>query len=127
MQINADSKPKNCAINALSKIFKPLAKTDLAYWRKRLRKQPNSPNWFVEISRGVRHKLSLETPNLKNTRGEDDWKTQMKINLCRVIAVILLGAVLMTGGCALDPYAPVPDMGTEIPGGGAPASATGQR
>jgi integrase len=39
----------------------------LAYWRRRLRKQPHSPNWFVEISaRGLRRKLSLETPNKEN-------------------------------------------------------------
>ena len=41
-----------------------MAKTDLAHWRKRIFKQPNSANWFAEISaRGVRRKLSLETPN----------------------------------------------------------------
>jgi len=51
----------------LGKKSKLLAKTDLAYWRRRLRKQPNSANWFVEISaRGVRRKLSLETPNKEN-------------------------------------------------------------
>jgi hypothetical protein len=67
MQNNADSKSKNCAINALDHKTKLLSKTDLAYWRRRLRKQPNSPNWFVEISaRGVRRKLSLETPNKEN-------------------------------------------------------------
>jgi hypothetical protein len=67
MRINADSEPKNCATNALEKGAKLLAKTDLAYWRRRLRKQPNSPNWFAEISsRGVRRKLSLETPNREN-------------------------------------------------------------
>jgi hypothetical protein len=67
MQINADSEPKNCAIIALEKTPKLLAKTDLAYWRRRLRKQPNSPNWFAEISaRGIRRKLSLETPNKEN-------------------------------------------------------------
>jgi integrase len=47
--------------------LKLLAKTDLAYWRKRIFKQPNSANWFAEISaRGVRRKLSLETPNREN-------------------------------------------------------------
>jgi integrase len=67
MQNNADSASKNCAINALDHKTKLLSKTDLAYWRRRLRKQPNSPNWFVEISaRGVRRKLSLETPNKEN-------------------------------------------------------------
>jgi integrase len=67
MQIIADSETEKCAINALAKISRLLAKTDLAYWRKRLRKQPNSPNWFAEISiRGLRHKLSLETPNKEN-------------------------------------------------------------
>jgi integrase len=67
MQNNADSKSQNCAINALDYKTKLLSKTDLAYWRRRLRKQPNSPNWFVEISaRGVRRKLSLETPNKEN-------------------------------------------------------------
>jgi hypothetical protein len=67
MQNNADSKSQNCAINALDNKTKLLSKTDLAYWRRRLRKQPNSPNWFVEISaRGVRRKLSLETPNKEN-------------------------------------------------------------
>ena len=46
---------------------KLLPKTDLAYWRRRLFKPPNSPNWFVEIrARGQRHKLSLETPNKEN-------------------------------------------------------------
>jgi len=64
MQINADSQAEKCAIIALEKKSKILAKTDLAYWRRRLRKQPNSANWFAEISaRGVRRKLSLETPN----------------------------------------------------------------
>jgi hypothetical protein len=38
------------------------------------------------------------------------------------MAAILLGAFLLTGGCALDPNAVGPDMGTEIPAGGAPAS-----
>ena len=51
----------------------------------------------------------------------------MKIDLWRVMAAILLGAFLLTGGCALDPYAPGPDMGTEVPAGGAPASGTGDR
>jgi len=64
---NADSESQNRAINALDQRSKLLSKTDLAYWRRRLRKQPNSPNWFVEISaRGVRRKLSLETPNKEN-------------------------------------------------------------
>jgi integrase len=67
MQINADSEPKKRATIALEKKPKLLAKTDLAYWRRRLRKQPNSANWFVEISaRGVRRKLSMETPNKEN-------------------------------------------------------------
>jgi integrase len=67
MQINAGSEAENCAINALDKKSKLLAKTDLAYWRRRVRKQPNSPNWFVEVSaRGIRRKLSLETPNREN-------------------------------------------------------------
>ena len=67
MQINDDSEPKNCATIALDKKKKLLAKTDLAYWRKRIFKQPNSANWFAEISaRGVRRKLSLETPNKEN-------------------------------------------------------------
>jgi hypothetical protein len=67
MQNNADSESQNRAINALDQRSKLLSKTDLAYWRRRLRKQPNSPNWFVEISaRGVRRKLSLETPNKEN-------------------------------------------------------------
>ena len=51
----------------------------------------------------------------------------MKINLCRMIAAVLLATVVLTGGCALDPYAAGPDMGTEIPPGGAPASGTGNR
>jgi hypothetical protein len=64
MQINVDSQVEKCATIALEKNSKILAKTDLAYWRRRLRKQPNSANWFIEISaRGVRRKLSLETPN----------------------------------------------------------------
>ena len=67
MQINADSEAKKCATIALEKKSTILAKTDLAYWRRRLRKQPNSANWFAEISaRGVRRKLSLETPNKEN-------------------------------------------------------------
>ena len=67
MQINADSEAEKCATNALEKKVRLLAKTDLVYWRRRLRKQPNSANWFAEISaRGVRHKLSLETPNKEN-------------------------------------------------------------
>jgi hypothetical protein len=67
MQINADSEVENCAINALEKKTKLLAKTGLAYWRRRVRKQPNSPNWFVEVSaRGMRRKLSLDTPNREN-------------------------------------------------------------
>ena len=67
MQINANSEPKNCATIALEKAPKLLAKTDLAYWRRRIRKQPNSANWFAEISaRGLRRKLSLETPNKEN-------------------------------------------------------------
>jgi hypothetical protein len=50
--------------SALQKKTRLLAKTDLAYWRRRLRKRPISANWFAEISaRGVRRKLSLETPN----------------------------------------------------------------
>jgi hypothetical protein len=64
MQINANSEPENCATIALVKKSKLLAKTDLAYWRRRLRKQPNSAHWQVEIhARGARHKMSLETPN----------------------------------------------------------------
>jgi integrase len=77
MQINADSAAKKCAKIALEKNSKLLAKTDLAYWRRRLRKQPNSANWFVEISaRGVRRKLSLETPNKENaaTRARDIYQ-----------------------------------------------------
>jgi integrase len=67
MQINADSETEKCATIALEKKSRLLAKTDLAYWRNRLRKQPNSPNWFAEISaRGIRRKLSLETPNKEN-------------------------------------------------------------
>ena len=49
----------------------------------------------------------------------------MKINLCRIIAGVLLATVVLTGGCAVDPYAPGVDVGTEIPPGGAPASGTG--
>jgi integrase len=77
MQINADSETEKCATNALEKKSKLFAKTDLVYWRKRLRKQPNSPNWFVEISaRGVRRKLSLETPNKENaaTKARDIYQ-----------------------------------------------------
>jgi hypothetical protein len=67
MQINDDPEPKKCARTALEKKGKLLAKTDVAYWRKRIFKQPNSANWFVEISaRSVRRKLSLETPNKEN-------------------------------------------------------------
>src|SRR5262252_6023294 len=67
MQINADSESEKCATIALEKRGKRLAKTDLAYWRRRIFKQPNSANWFVEISaRGLRRKLSLETPNKEN-------------------------------------------------------------
>ena len=67
MQINAASQAEKCATIALEKKSTILAKTDLAYWRRRLRKQPNSANWFAEISaRGVRRKLSLETPNKEN-------------------------------------------------------------
>ena len=57
MQINADSAPKKCATIALEKTEKRLAKTDLAYWRRRIFKQPNSANWFAEISaRGTRRR-----------------------------------------------------------------------
>ena len=67
MRINADSAPKNCAKTALDKTSRLLAKTDLTYWRRRIFKQPNSANWFAEISaRGVRRKLSLESPNKEN-------------------------------------------------------------
>jgi hypothetical protein len=67
MQINADSEPNNCAITALEKRSTSYAKTDLAHWRRRVFRQPNSPNWFAEISaRGIRRKLSLETPNKEN-------------------------------------------------------------
>ena len=53
--------------NCARKKGKRLAKTDLAYWRRRIFKQPNSANWFAEISaRGTRRKLSLETPNKEN-------------------------------------------------------------
>jgi hypothetical protein len=69
--------------------------------------------------------LVVSTGNLKNTRPEEDWKTRMKIDLSRMIAAVLLATVVLTGGCALDPYAPGPDMNTEIPPGGAPASGTG--
>ena len=65
--------------------------------------------------------------NLKNTGQEEDWKTRMKIKLCRMIAGVLLATVVLTGGCAVDPYAPGVDVGTEIPPGGAPASGTGNR
>jgi hypothetical protein len=52
----------------------------------------------------------------------------MKTNLCRLMAAILLGAVVFLAGCATDPYAPGgPDMGTAIPAGGTPASGTGDR
>jgi hypothetical protein len=77
MQINADSRAEKCATIALEKKSKILAKTDLAYWRRRLRKQPNSANWFAEISaRGVRRKLSLETPNKESaaTRARDIYQ-----------------------------------------------------
>jgi hypothetical protein len=49
----------------------------------------------------------------------------MKINLCRMVAAVLLATVVLTGGCAQDPYAPGTDLNTEIPPGGAPASGTG--
>jgi hypothetical protein len=70
-------------------------------------------------------RLVVSTGNLKNTRQEKDWKTRMKINLC--IAAVLLATLVLTAGCAVDPYASGPDMGTEIPPGGAPASGTGYR
>jgi hypothetical protein len=44
-----------------------------------------------------------------------------------MFAAVLLGTVVLAGGCALDPYASGPDMGGEIPPGGAPASGTGNR
>jgi len=50
----------------------------------------------------------------------------MKINLCRMIAAVLFATVVLTGGCALDPYAPGSDMGTEMPPAGEPTSRTGQ-
>jgi integrase len=67
MQVHTDSAPQNCARDGLEKNSKHLAKTDLAYWRRRIFKQPNSPNWFAAISaRGVRRKLSLGSPNKEN-------------------------------------------------------------
>jgi hypothetical protein len=67
MLINADSAPENCAITALERKSTSYAKTELAHWRRRVFKQPNSPNWFAEISaRGIRRKFSLETPNKEN-------------------------------------------------------------
>lgn len=74
----------------------------------------------------VQKRLSNRRGNLKNARQEEDWKTRMKINLCRLIAAVLLATtVVLTGGCAADPYAPGADSNTEIPPGGAPASGTG--
>ena len=70
-------------------------------------------------------RLVVSTGNLKNTRQEKDWKSRMKINLC--ITAVLLATLVLTAGCAVDPYASGPDMGTEIPPGGAPASGTGYR
>ena len=67
MQINTDSEPKKRVRTALEKRATSYAKTDLAHWRRRVFRQPNSPNWFAEISaRGTRRKLSLETPNKEN-------------------------------------------------------------
>ena len=52
--------PKNCGTIA----EQPFAKTDLAYWRRRLKKPPRATHWHVEIyRRGQRHSLSLETAN----------------------------------------------------------------
>ncbi|MGA8656643.1 MAG: hypothetical protein WB586_10895 [Chthoniobacterales bacterium] len=51
----------------------------------------------------------------------------MKINLSRVIAAVFLGAVVLTGGCAQDPYAAGPDMGMGGPATGTPASGTSTR
>jgi hypothetical protein len=40
------------------------AKSELAYWRRRVKKSPHSAAWHVEIqTRGERHRLSLDTAN----------------------------------------------------------------
>jgi hypothetical protein len=55
-----DSAPKNAEQMRNSSF----AKTDLAYWRRRLKKPPRATHWHVEIQRhGERHELSLETAN----------------------------------------------------------------
>jgi len=70
MQIDDDGAQLNRATTALPKKPAGHAKTDLAYWRKRLFKQSRSPNWYVELSaRGQRRKLSLETPNKETAAG----------------------------------------------------------
>ena len=60
-------------------------------------------------------------------RQEEDWETRMKINLYRMMAMVFLGAVLLTGGCAEDPYGVGPGMGTGGPATGTPASGTSTR
>jgi hypothetical protein len=55
-----DSAPKKHGTSA----EQSFAKTDLAYWRRRLKKPPRATHWHVEIQRhGVRHELSLESAN----------------------------------------------------------------
>jgi hypothetical protein len=55
-----DSAPKKRGTSA----EQSFAKTDLAYWRRRLKKPLRAIHWHVEIQRhGERHELSLETAN----------------------------------------------------------------
>jgi hypothetical protein len=40
------------------------SKDELAYWKSRIRRVPDSPYWYAEIQRGkIRRKISLETSN----------------------------------------------------------------
>lgn len=48
----------------MRKEMRQQSKDQLAYWRSKLRRVPESPNWYIELQRHkVRHKISLETSN----------------------------------------------------------------
>ena len=58
--MNSDSQPKKRGEG----VVRSYAKSDLAYWRRRLRKPRGAIHWHASIQRrGERHELSLETAN----------------------------------------------------------------
>lgn len=64
-ELPTNSEPRKCEITAKVKANHPSrSKDELAYWKRAIRRIPDSPYWYAEIQRGgIRRKVSLETSN----------------------------------------------------------------